>query len=81
LELYGVRRPPLRNDEVRRLRRARVVKVKVKKGTPFIEGKVASQVANEGFGTYATGGGNQLYFLQEYFDDIQVIEKFVNPIK
>jgi len=58
-----------------------VVKVKVKKGTPFIEEKVASQVGNEGFGSYATGGGTQLYFLQEYFDDIQVVEKFVNPIK
>ena len=58
-----------------------VVKVKVKKGTPFIEGKVASQVGNEGFGAYATGGGNQLYFLHDYFDNIQVVEKFINPIK
>ena len=58
-----------------------VVKVKVKKGTPFIEGKVASQIGNEGFGAYATGGGNQLYFLQEFFDDIQVVEKIANPIK
>ena len=39
---------------------------KLKKGTPYIEGKVASQVDNlESFGSYATGGGNQIYILYE----------------
>ena len=59
-----------------------IVKVKVKEGTPYIEGKVASQVHDmTDFGTYATGGGNQLYFLNEHLLEITFIEKIVNPLK
>ena len=40
----------------------RIVKVRVKEGTPYVEGKVASQVKDiDIFGPYATGGGNQIY--------------------
>lgn len=58
-----------------------IVKVKIKKGTPFIEGKVASQATKDDFGSYATGGGNRLYFLEENFKDIHILDKFENPIK
>jgi hypothetical protein len=60
-----------------------VVKVNVKKGTPYIEGKVASQANDIAvFGNYATGGGNQLYFLQEdWVNLVQDGSKFINPLK
>jgi len=48
---------------------------------PYIEGKVASQVGKSDFGNYATGGGNQLYFLKENIADIEKIEKTINPLK
>jgi hypothetical protein len=60
-----------------------VVKVKIKEGTPYIEGKVASQ-ANDISGTFdknAIGGGNQLYFLLEDLGNIEKMEKFINPLK
>jgi hypothetical protein len=60
-----------------------VVKVKIKEGTPYIEGKMASQVNNPSglFDINAIGGGNQLYFLQENLSDIEVVEKIINPLK
>ncbi|NLL20023.1 MAG: hypothetical protein GX262_13565, partial [Clostridia bacterium] len=46
---------------------------KIKKGTPFIQGKVASQVDNlEDFGEYAVGGGEQIYIL---FEDLNKLIK------
>ena len=42
----------------------------------------ASQVGKTDFGSYATGGGNQLYFIQENIIDIDLIGvKFINPLK
>jgi len=39
---------------------------RIKKGTPFIQGRVASQADNlEDFGEYAVGGGKQIYILYE----------------
>ncbi len=59
-----------------------IVKVRVKEGTPYIEGKVASQVNNtKYFDSDAIGGGNQLYFLQEDLSNIEKIEKFTNSLK
>jgi hypothetical protein len=60
-----------------------VVKVKIKEGTPYIEGKVASQVDDISgtFDTNATGGGNQLYFLHENLLNIEFVEKIINPLK
>jgi hypothetical protein len=60
-----------------------VVKVRIKEGTPYIEGRVASQVDDISgiFDTNATGGGNQLYFLRENLSDIEKIEKIINPLK
>ena len=44
---------------------------KIKKGTPFIQGKVASKVDNlEDFGEYAVGGGEQIYILFEDLDKL-----------
>ena len=46
---------------------------KIKKGTPYIEGKVASQIDDiEDFGTYAEGGGTQIYIL---FEDLTKLIK------
>ena len=46
---------------------------KIKKGTPYIEGKVANQVSDvKKFGEYAVGGGNQIYLL---FEDISNLIK------
>lgn len=60
----------------------RVVKVKVPKGTAYVEGGVASQVNNPSglFGSYATGGGKQFYFLDEDKVLFQVIEDISNPM-
>jgi hypothetical protein len=33
------------------------------------------------FGLYATGGGNQLYFLEEDLFNIERIEKIINLLK
>ena len=40
---------------------------KIKKGTPYIDGKAASQIDDVTgiFGSYAEGGGNQIYILYE----------------
>jgi hypothetical protein len=59
----------------------RVVKVKIPKGTAYVEGGVASQVNNSSglFGNYATGGGKQFYFLDEDKVLFQVIEDIPNP--
>ena len=59
----------------------RVVKVKIPKGTAYVEGGVASQVNNSSglFGNYATGGGKQFYFLEEDKVLFQVIEDILNP--
>ena len=60
-----------------------IVKVKITEGTPYIEGKVASQVNNPSglFDNTAIGGGNQLYFLQENLSNIEKIEIIINPLK
>jgi hypothetical protein len=59
----------------------RVIKVKILKGTPYIEGNVASQVDNASglFGNYATGGGKQFYFLDKDKSLMQIIEDIPNP--
>lgn len=59
----------------------RVIKVKILKGTPYIEGNVASQVDNASglFGNYATGGGKQFYFLDKDKSLMQIIEDVPNP--
>ena len=58
----------------------RIVKVKIPQGTPYIEGRVASQTNNPSglFGAHATGGGKQFYFLDEHKNVIEVIEDNVN---
>lgn len=45
---------------------------KIKRGTPFIEGKVTSQAEDVTgiFGSYAEGGGNQIYILYEDWDKL-----------
>jgi len=45
---------------------------KIKKGTPYIEGKVASQIDDVTgvFGDYAEGGGVQIYVLFEDADKL-----------
>ena len=44
---------------------------KIEKGTPYIEGKVASQIDDlETFGSYAEGGGTQIYILHEDLDKL-----------
>jgi len=58
----------------------KVVVVKIPIGTPYVEGGVASQVGNSGFGSYATGGGKQFYFLDADKTLIQVVEDITNPI-
>jgi hypothetical protein len=60
-----------------------VVKVKIKEGTPYIEGKVASQVNNPSglFDNNAIGGGHQFYFLAEHKILLQIIEDIPNSIK
>jgi len=57
-----------------------IVRCRIPKGTPFIEGKVASQTndVTNTFGDYAVGGGNQLYFLKEDLDKIKILEIFKN---
>jgi hypothetical protein len=46
---------------------------KIRKGTPYLQGKVASQVNDmEKFGGYAVGGGDQIYLL---FEDITSLIK------
>jgi len=49
---------------------------KIEKGTPYIEGKVASQVDNTSgvFGDYAEGGGQQIYILYEDLDKLIKVE-------
>ncbi len=60
----------------------RIVKVKVPKGTPYIEGMVASQETNARyFGPYAVGGGKQFYFLDEHKSVMKVIEDISNSKK
>ena len=56
----------------------RVVKVKIPKGTAYVEGGVASQVGKPGFGSYATGNGKQFYFLDEDKTLLHVIEDIPN---
>ena len=44
---------------------------KIKKGTPYIEGKVASKTNDlKDFGEYAEGGGTQIYILYEDLDKL-----------
>ena len=58
-----------------------VVRVRVSRGTPFIEGRVASQAGRPGFWNHAHGGGNQLYFLEESLSTIEVIETIINTLR
>lgn len=57
-----------------------VVEVKLKKGTPYIKGIVASQVGNNGFGNYATGGGSQIYVLKEFWQNNDFCTVINGPI-
>jgi hypothetical protein len=62
----------------------RIVKIKVPKGTPYIEGKVAGQRNNpipNIFSSKTIGGGQQIYFLDEHKTLLQVIDDIPNPIK
>jgi len=58
----------------------RVFKIKIPKGTAYVEGGVASQVGKPGFGAYATGNGKQFYFLDEGKLLFQVMEDIPNPL-
>lgn len=58
----------------------RVIKVKIKKGTFYVEGPAASQIDNPVCGAYAKGGGDQYYFLDEDISSsIEVLEDIKNP--
>jgi hypothetical protein len=62
-----------------------IAEIWIKKGTPYVEGEVASQLGNKGFGSYAVGGGKQQYFLDEIINDSEIIKLnksiYINPIK
>ncbi|MCC7301887.1 MAG: hypothetical protein IT233_04520, partial [Bacteroidia bacterium] len=57
-----------------------ISKVRIRKGTPLLYGKVASQVSTNGFGLYATGGGEQYYFLKEFYVDDNIMKVIEGPI-
>jgi len=56
----------------------RVIKIKIKKGTPFIEGIAADKTTAPWAGPYATGGGKQYYFLSEDFNTFEILDDFTN---
>ena len=58
----------------------RIVTLKIPAGTPYIEGKVNTQVNNPNglFGNYATGGGKQYYFLDDHISLFEVMDDVLN---
>ena len=57
-----------------------IVKMKIRKGTPYLYGDVASQIGNPDFGPYAVGGGTQYYFLRELYSNDDIISVIEGPV-
>ncbi|MCC7302679.1 MAG: hypothetical protein IT233_08555, partial [Bacteroidia bacterium] len=57
-----------------------ISKLVVKRGIPVLRGKVASQVGQQDFGPYATGGGEQVFILRELWENDDLVKLLEGPI-
>ncbi len=57
-----------------------IVKMKIRKGTPYLYGEVTSQASNSLFGNYATGGGKQYYLLKEFYQSEEIVQLVDGPL-